>query len=447
MQNNLRKYKFRVHGMHCASCEILIEQKLRQIPGIQKININHASGKAKIFAIAEPDIKVLQDAIKDDGYAISHWGDQVDQLGDYSSRDFFEIGAVFLIVVALYLILKQFDIFPALGVSENMSYGFVFLIGLVAATSSCLAVTGGLLLAVSSKYHQDHPELSGFAKFKPHFYFNIGRVLGYTVLGGLIGWLGSVLTLSPRASGIVTIFVSVIMVVLGFQLLGIFKWSRHLQPKMPKFIAHRIHGMKGSFTLGAATFFLPCGFTQALQLYVLSQGDFTTGALTMLIFSLGTLPALLSLGVLTSFLKGAFQRIFIRFAGVVVIILGMFNINSGMALSGVSLSGVFDNGAGDSMEKAQVIDGKQVVSMKVDGFDYSPNQFTVKKAVPVEWRIDGESAGGCAKVILMPDMGIYEYLKTDEDTIITFVPEEVGTFEFNCSMWMATPNSKFIVVE
>jgi len=104
-----------------------------------------------------------------------------------------------------------------------------------------------------------------------------------------------------------TIAASIVMILLGLQMLRLFPALTRLIPTMPKAISHRIHDLAerrtkaGAFVLGAVTFFLPCGFTQALQLYVLAKADFTTGALTMLAFSLGTLPALVSLSALSSF--------------------------------------------------------------------------------------------------------------------------------------------------
>ena len=84
-----------------------------------------------------------------------------------------------------------------------------------------------------------------------------------------------------------------------------------------------------------STFFFPCGFTQALQLYVLSQASATTGALTMLVFALGTLPALLSLSAVTSFARGAVQRYLLKFAGALLILLSLVNIQYGLVLSGI----------------------------------------------------------------------------------------------------------------
>ncbi len=455
-----RVLNLKIEGMHCASCEVLIERKFKKIPGIENVQVSYVSGKAKLYCSGEPRLSDLQAAIKADGYNVSPWSDQSNiarqSSGRNTKKDYLQIGVIFLIIVALYLILKQFDLVPNLGISDNMSYGFVFLIGLVAATSTCLAVTGGLLLAVAGKYNEKFPNLTGVQKFKPTIYFNIGRVVSYTVLGGAVGALGSVLIVSPRATGYLSIAASLAMIIIGFQLLKLFPWMRRFQPKMPKFLAHKIHDMSGKdsksgpFLLGAATFFLPCGFTQALQLYILSTGDMTTGALTMLAFSLGTMPALMSLSAISSFAKGAFQRYFLKFSGVLVIMFGVFNVNNGLALTGsnFSLAAVFAS-SGDvttTGTAVKVVDGKQIVDMQVIGLNYSPHQFTVVQGVPVEWRIDGSRAQGCAQVVIIPKLDITKYLSPSSPTVISFTPQETGSITFSCPMGMTTGGSAFNVV-
>src|SRR5262249_25398779 len=248
-------------------------------------------------------------------------------------RDYAEIGAAFLIVIAVLLALGHFDVLPkSFGVSDTMSYGLVFVIGLVASVSSCIAVTGGLLVAVAAKYNEASTGLSPAQRLKPLIYFNAGRVLSYTLLGGAVGALGSALTLSPDVNGVLTILASLVMILLGLQMLKLLPALTRFMPTMPKAFSHYIHDQAerdargGAFVFGAATFFLPCGFTQALQLYVLAKASFATGALTMLAFALGTLPALLSLSALSSFATGSFQRHFLKFAGAAVVILGVANI-------------------------------------------------------------------------------------------------------------------------
>ncbi len=458
--SNLIRQKLKVHGTHCASCELLIERKFAKVPGVEKVHVNFASGKTEVFSSRNISVRELDEAIRNDGYSVSRWEDRhnspVAAKHKNTPKDYVQIGAIFLFMVGGYLILRQFHLLPeSLGITANMSYGFVFLIGLVAGTSTCLAVAGGLLLAAAAKYNELYPELTGYQKFKPTLYFNVGRIVSYTFFGGLIGTLGSVISLSARGTGILSILASLVMIMLGFQLLNLFPWLRHLQPRMPKFIAHKIHDLSGkdtrggAFLLGALTFFLPCGFTLALQLYVLTTGSLITGALTMLAFSFGTLPMLLSLSALSSFAKGAFQKHFLRFSAVLVIILGFYNINNGLTLTGINinLGSLFSN-TGEVAHAATVpvVDGKQTVDMTVDGYSYTPSQFTVQAGIPVEWRIDGSRAAGCAQVITMPTAGVSKYLSPQGVTVIDFTPTQTGTIPFMCSMGMTTRGASFTVV-
>lgn len=447
--------------MHCASCEVLIERKFKKIAGIEKVSVSHVNGKAELICAREPNLHELNNLIKSDGYLVSSWHDRHEASHElqYKNKfkDYLQMGGIFLCVVSAYYILKQFDLVPSIGISSRMSYGLVFLIGLFAAVSTCIAVVGGLLLAIAEKFSELHPELNGIQKFRPHLYFNVGRIVGYTGFGAAVGGFGSVFTLSPQFNGYLTIVVSFVMLLLGFQLLHLFPWLRRFSPKMPKFISHKVHELsdkdnKGApFILGASTFFLPCGFTQALQLYVLASGDWKIGALTMLVFSLGTLPALISLSAITSFAKGAFQRHFLKFAGVVVVLLAVFNINNGFALAGVNFdfASVFksnDKSVEASIPTSEIIEGKQIVKMTVNGYRYTPSRFTVVEGVPVEWQIDGREAVGCGQVLVMPTLGISKYLSPQGITTLTFTPTEIGKIPFNCSMGMMTRGAGFTVV-
>ena len=195
-----------------------------------------------------------------------------------------------------------------------------FLVGLVAASSSCIAVTGGLLLSAAAKFNERYPAAGRVARLRPVMLFIAGRVAGYTILGGLLGVVGALLTPSPLVTALITIAAAVFMLIMGLDILGIAPgWMKSLLPRLPKWLSHRIMDAEhhdhplASFGLGAATFFLPCGFTQALQLYALTAGSFTTGAMTMLAFALGTAPALVALGLASSSLKGKAGTFFCNF--------------------------------------------------------------------------------------------------------------------------------------
>ncbi len=455
-----------IDGMHCRHCEVAIERKLAVIPGVQRVDASFRQGTARISHIGDLDREALQGAVAEEGYTVAALNDSLNvswqeqsksaAQGRNSARDYAEIGAAFLILVGIVLLVRQFNFqVHGFAISDNLGYGIAFVIGLVASVSSCMAVTGGLLVALAAKYNAVNSELAAIARLKPHLYFNVGRVVSYAVLGGAIGALGSALTLSPQVTSMLTIAASVVMIVLGLQMLKVFPSVGKLLPVLPKSFAHRIHDFAarntkgGAFVLGALTFFLPCGFTQALQLYVLTKGSMTIGALTMLAFALGTLPALLSLSALSSFASGGFQQHFLRFAGAAVIVLGYLNIQYGFVLAGSSIGPIAASNpsrSGIVQTPTTSADDKQVVAMKIVGYEYLPNRFVVKLGVPVEWRIDARDAAGCGRILIAPRLGIQKFLSGTEITVVIFTPEISGEFAFNCSMGMMTPGSKFTVV-
>lgn len=447
--------------MHCHACEVLIERKWQALPGVQSVRVNRNRNRADIVTTDPVSLDALQRVLADDGYTVRPWHERSVQPPLPSpalprrSRHYYEVGGVAIIVLALSALLKRFDLLPSLGVTDGMSYGFVFLIGLVAAVSSCLAVTGGLLLAISARAAETQTTGTARAHWRLHLLFNAGRVAGYTFFGGLVGWLGSFIALSSRVNGWLTIAVSIVMILLGLQLLDIFpSWLATLQPKMPKWLAHRIYNASGStrpgtpFVLGALTFFLPCGFTQALQFYVLASGNALTGALTMLAFSLGTLPALLSLGAVSSFSRGRARHYLILVAGVVVILLGVANIQSGWALTGNArgkLANTDSTTAVSQDPNVSIVNGRQVVKMKVVGYEYQPATFTIQAGVPVDWQIDGSRAAGCARVITLPAARLVRQLSSGVTTI-SFTADQAGWLSFSCTMGMTTPGAGFRVV-
>lgn len=432
--------KVSVSGMHCPNCDAIVARRCMNIPGVRAATANYRKGYAEIAHDGGLSLALVQDALSDEGYNASAW-DANRTPSTNTWRDYAEVALIFILVCAFLFILGQAEVLPrGLGVSEEMGYGLVLLLGLVASVSSCMAVTGGLLLAIAARYNQTHANLSAVERMKPHLYFNLGRVVAYTVFGGIIGALGSALILSPEINGVLILAASAVMILLGLQMLRLFPAAR--LPTLPRSFSDRIHRHAsgetkgGALALGASTFFLPCGFTQALQLYVLVKGSAVVGALTMLTFSVATLPALLSLSAISSFARGKIQKHFLRVAGVAVIVLGAINIQYGLNLIGMSTEAA-------AQETAQA---KQIVTMTINGYDYRPNRFTVEQGMPVEWHIDARRAAGCGLILLAPRLGIRKFLNPSGENVITFTPQQAGEFQFNCGMGMMTRDSKFIVL-
>lgn len=330
----IKKYTLHAHGMHCKACSLLIESELSEISFVKKVHADTNTHVVNIEAETDmsPDALAIEltPFISKNGYTLSvekqkhtaKWG------------DFAYAAPISTVLIIAFVLLQKLGLVNLIT-AEKVSYPVAFGIGLIASVSSCLAVVGGLLLSVSANYAKQGQ------KTKPQILFHVGRLISFFVFGGVIGLIGSAFTLSVAASFILSLLVGAVMLVLGLNLLEVFPWAKRLQFHMPKKFALGTHAMKNvefslaPFLVGVSTFFLPCGFTQSMQIYSLSTGSFVTGALTMTFFALGTLPVL-SLISFTSvkFGKGKFSSIFFKSAGILVIAFGALTILNGLVAKG-----------------------------------------------------------------------------------------------------------------
>jgi sulfite exporter TauE/SafE/copper chaperone CopZ len=446
MNTTLNKIIVPISGMHCKSCEMLVEKELLQIKQIKKAEVSYRHGHAQIFYDKkQPNETDLAKAIEKAGYKIG----EPDKKHFFSrnTKDYKDLGLAFLFVVCAYWLLKALGL-TSLGVNtgtNSASFGVVLMVGLVAGFSTCMALVGGLVLGLATKHSEMHPEATTGQKFKPHLYFNLGRISGYAVLGGVLGAAGSAFQLSSTSTGFLTILVALVMLLLGLQLIDISPRINSWKFTLPKSIAklfganrhEKEYSHKNSIIMGALTFFLPCGFTQAMQLYAVSTGSFTKGAMIMGIFALGTAPGLLSIGGLTSVIKGGAARRFFKVAGVTVILLALFNLSNGLALAGWNFNTEPAPIQGSQDPNVSLVDGVQIINMVENARGYSPNQFTIKKGIPVRWIIDAQAPYSCASSLVVPKLNIRKNLQAGEN-IIEFTPTETGRLPFSCSMGMYT---------
>lgn len=413
----MKKIIIPIKGMHCRSCEILIEGVFKTVPGINKARVDYKTGIAQLFYEKNmPTSEAVRQAVKDAGYDIG----RKEKLSWISKdkNDYINLlrGAGILLVG--FWIAKETGLFNLVVDTQSTSLFVALLVGLVAGISTCMVLVGGLVLSLSARHAELHPELSIKQKFVPHLYFNLGRILGFAFLGGVIGALGSVVRPSAGTLGFMTMVVGGVMIFLGLKLVEIFPALKDKSISLPKSISNffglnkeqKEYSHKGSMITGALTFFLPCGFTQAMQIFAVSTGSFTQGALVMGLFALGTAPGLLGVGGLASVFKGKKAKIFFAGTGLAVIMLGWFNITNGSQV-------VFQKRFDKEQTTATDSTGVQEVRMTQSGSGYSPNTFTIEKGKKVKWIITSTNAFTCASSIVMPKYGIDEFLKSGENII------------------------------
>ncbi len=444
-----------IKGMHCRSCEILIEENLKNIQGVKKVEANYKTGKAEVYfdneksgtkaeKIVARASQAIREAVKDSGYEIGY-KNKLEWISQ-DKNDYIYLSYGFLILAVLYFAARGLGLFNLDVNTGDASYFVVLMVGLVAGVSTCMALVGGLVLGISARHAEAHPEITAKQKFTPHLYFNLGRILGFGFLGGVLATVGKVAQPSAGTLGLMTVIIGGVMIFLGLKLIEIFPALKEKSISLPKGISkflginkeQKEYSHKGSFITGALTFFLPCGFTQAMQLYAVSSGSFLSGAAIMALFALGTAPGLLGIGGLASVFEGKKARVFFAATGIAVIILGWMNISNGSQL--VFQGKAQNTVAGTSSSSTDV----QEVKMTQASSGYSPSTLTVEKGKKVKWVITSTNQFSCASSIVMPKYGISKNLVKGEN-IIEFTPTETGEIPFSCSMGMY--RGKFIVTE
>lgn len=337
MENkNIKEYKFYVSGTHCKSCSLIIEEEVGKMEGIDFAHVDFYKNELEIKSSLNKDKKelseILTGVVAHHGYKIS-----VERSGKNIgwSEFIYAIPISIAVVVAFYM-LQKMGFVNFINGNGELGYGTIFMIGVVASLSSCLAVVGGLVLSVSANYGKE----GGGAT--PQVIFHVGRIIGFFILGGIVGILGNSFYLTTEITFMIGMLLSAVMFILGLNLLGIFDSVKKFQILMPKFFGEKIIKNSGNknflapIFMGVGTFFLPCGFTQSMQMYALSTHDFWRGGFVMFVFSLGTLPvlSLLSFGAFSVNNK-TWSGVFYKTSGLLIMFLSLFNLFGALSAYGI----------------------------------------------------------------------------------------------------------------
>lgn len=449
----VREHTYFVKGMHCASCEVLIEKRLSALKEIKSVEASADKGKVLIVYEGEkPSTNRLNKFFRKENYLF--FDQPVKTAEKKAGSDFFIITGAALFIIIGFFIIKNSGFTGLINVNSTSSLPMFFLLGLMAGVSSCAALIGGLILSMSKQWMGMYSERnSTLEKLQPHFMFNAGRIVSYAILGGAIGVLGSKLQISLTFTSVLIVAVSIMMVFFALQMLGV-KAFRKFQFTMPRFITRNIadetkfQGKHMPFLMGALTFFLPCGFTITAQGLALISGSAIQGALIMLFFALGTLPGLFAIGfsAVKFSSRPHLSYKFLKVAGVLVLFFGLYNINAQLNVLGFSsFSDIRINPNQQNLKNnnddglAPVVNGKQVIKMEALSFGYKPDYFKVRAGTPVRWEITDNGTSGCTNAIISKGLFPDEIsLAPGKTSIKEFTPTKPGKYKFSCWMGMVS---------
>ncbi|MBK7456481.1 MAG: sulfite exporter TauE/SafE family protein [Anaerolineales bacterium] len=339
-----------------------------------------------------------------------------------------------------------------------------FITGITTGGLSCLAVQGGLLASSlahqieqdyvdGSVHHKKGNTASRSSSAFPIFLFLISKLIAYTLLGALLGWLGSYLTLSPMTRAMLMIAIGIFMIGNALRMFNVHPIFRYFSVEAPKFITRYIRRTaKGTDTftplfLGALTVFIPCGVTQAMMATALGTGSVSMGAALMFAFVLGTSPVFFVIAYLTTELGAKLEKFFMRFVAIVVLILGFVTLNSGLNVLGSPLSfqNLTRNLIPSNDDSAPVSGSSQPAAtggdifLQVNNDGYFPGTLGAPADTEVTLNLVTNQTYSCARDFVIPSLNVYQLLP-DTGTMQVSIPAQAkGTsIFFTCSMGMYT---------
>lgn len=491
MAPKAKQITLQIGGMTCIHCQSKIEKQLRSTQGIVKVSVSYAKGTADIlYDASKLSLKDIRRIIEKMDYQVLPDGQQPGRKPGHAA-------GTLAIIAGLFALLQYFGILNLLVPSQladsGMGYGMLFVTGL-ATSVHCIAMCGGINLSQSLPKRSETDGSAGTA-FLPSLLYNLGRVISYTAIGFLLGAAGFLLGggqmgLSTLLQGILKLIAGAFMVIMGINMLGLFPWLRRLTPRMPKFLVKKWGAQRakaaGPLTVGILNGLMPCGPLQSMQIVALASGSPLTGALSMLLFSLGTVPLMLGLGSLVSVLGKRFAKTVNYVGAILVAVLGLAMLSQGASLSGLISSdtlfvfliallilGVaaslplrkkvfrfagmaavvcaaavilaFQGSSPENAAAAGSLDQDvQVITSTLSSSRYP--SITVQAGIPVKWVINAPagSINGCNYQMLLQKYGITHTFQEGEN-IIEFTPSDTGTFLYSC--WMGMIQGRITVTD
>jgi len=458
----MKETTLHIDGMTCHACEKRIEAALGKIPGVEYVKASRAGAKAVIRHDGKVGVGAFRAAVEKAGYVFRESPGKATPIA-------LGIG---IVLAALYIVANSMGAFNDFPVADkSIGYGMLVVIGLLTSVH-CVAMCGGIAISQSVKAidsEENLPKTTVLHSLLPGFLYNGARVISYTLVGALVGGLGSVFNFSSTSRGAITALAGFFMLWLGLKMMGImptFAPASGILPKPLKQLfaafSSRLSG-RGPFLVGLLGGLMPCGPLQTMQLYALGTGSVAAGALSMFLFSIGTVPLMLVFGAAATVLPRKFMPVMIKASAVLVLLLGTLTLGRAFALAGIAIpvpfgvraapglqanldpspSSIVADARSDVIPRATIADGVQIVVTSFDANDYKP--FYVQTGIPVRWviRIKKEDINGCNRTVIVPAYGIRKDLEPG-DNVVEFTPTKAGIVPYSC--WMGMITSAFSVV-
>ena len=418
----------KIDGITCDNCRKNIKKELLNIKEIKDVEITKNIAKVT-YSKKIDEVKIIN-TINSLGYFTKK--DYISEnIKDIDSniklKEFMIIVTSILFIIILIKKIFGYNIFNVIPtIDNNITYGMLFITGLLTSIH-CISMCGAINLMTT--FNRENK-----VNLKRPFLYNFGRLISYTLLGGIVGLIGSVISINETINGLIIITASILMFLMSLSMLNIIKF------KLPRLQIFKIK-TSNSFIEGLLNVFMPCGPLQAMQVYALSTGSFIKGSLSMFLFCLGTIPLMLGVGVIFNIVKGRKRIILNKVASTLILLLSICMLFRGLSTLGINYNALFNNYGNYTASTIY----KDYQEVKIDLSYGNYDDIIVQKGIKVRLIINAkkEYLTGCNNVVIINEFNIKKELKEGEN-IIEFTPKRVGTYKVNCWMNMITNNIKVI---
>ncbi|SOD41521.1 Sulfite exporter TauE/SafE [Nitrosovibrio sp. Nv4] len=321
----------KIKGMHCTGCEETIENAVGCLPGVRKVRADYIKQIVDIEfdskSIAESGIRR---AVEEKGYQF--------ESASKSSSQYVRNGLIFLCFLLLVggVTFWGKSMIPGLVREMNTQLGYAMLFSIGFFTGfHCIGMCGGFVVGYAKAIE---PRSTGTTAMA-HLMYATGKTASYTLIGGSLGLLGSIMTFTPHMRGVGTLAASIFVIVYGLKMLDVFPILRNFTLRLPRFlvrgVSNELRQRRSPMVIGLLNgLMLGCGPLQAMYIMAAGTGSAQEGATMLFFFGLGTLVPLLSFGLIASSVSRDIINLLVRASAILVIAMGLMMADRGLKLTG-----------------------------------------------------------------------------------------------------------------
>ena len=415
-----------VQWMDCVSCETVLRDSLDAVPSIKVLALTHKTWKMTIEYKSKNDLKKLRKILGEHDYSLVEEHEYHASSSQGSNLKRLEQFAIWWAILVLLRAVTQIDLTQYIwDYWPSMWLWVAFLVWLVACGSSCLAVTWWIIVS----YVEALEDKNWYHLVKVQWLFHVWRMLAFIWWWALLWYLWQTIQISQSVNSIMMMVVWIILAYVWLQIFGIVpsitkRWF-HL-PWWAEKMIKKLNDPKYALLVWALTFFLPCWFTQSMQLFAMQTGSALQWALMLWAYWLWTVPLLLWLWLSAGYFK-AKMRMFNKVIAWLLVAFGLITFANWWNASQWTISTV--------VEQWEVQVQVEQLARPHLWNRLEPKDILVQKDKSYEITINPSMNWiWCKSFINLPD-GTNHPVRQGQPITFAFNPVQAGTYKLNCNAW------------